>query len=91
MEVYDDLAAGPKIDGSVNLSHDTWRTLSDLSEYSSRLLHLNMSNNQLVSIPESIGYLNLLQTLDVSFNHIEDIDGAMGKCIRLRRLNLSRN
>ena len=91
MEEYDDLAAGPTKDGSLNLSHDTWRIVPDLSEFSSRILHLDMSNNQLVSIPESIGNLILLQTLNVSFNQIEVVDGAIGKCVRLRRLNLSRN
>ena len=91
MEEYDDLAAGPTKDGSLNLSHDTWRIVPDLSEFSNRILHLDMSNNQLVSIPESIGNLILLQTLNVSFNQIEVVDGAIGKCVRLRRLNLSRN
>lgn len=91
MEEYDDLAAGPTDDGSMSLCHDTWKTLPDLAEFSNRLLHLDMSNNQLDSIPESIGNLILLQTLNVSFNQIEDIDGAIGKCIRLRRLNLARN
>ena len=32
-----------------------------------------------------------MQTLDASFNQIESIDGAIGKCIRLRRLSVSRN
>ena len=92
MEEYDDLAAGPNKDGSLNLSHSTWKTLPpELSDFSRRLLHLHMSNNQLTSIPESIGDLILLRTLDVSFNRIEKIDGAIGKCIRLRIFNFAKN
>jgi len=92
MEEYDDLATGPSKDGSLSLSHNTWKTLpSELSDFSMRLLHLEMSNNQLSSIPESIGNLILLQSLDVSLNQIESIDGAIGKCIRLRRLNVTKN
>ena len=93
MEDYDELARGPADDGSIDLSHNTWRTLPpELIEFSeSSLLHLNMSNNQLTSIPESIGNLVLLQTLDVSHNQIESIDAAIGKCIRLRRLNVATN
>mmetsp|Transcript_1475 Transcript_1475/g.2906 ORF Transcript_1475/g.2906 Transcript_1475/m.2906 type:complete len:119 (+) Transcript_1475:779-1135(+) len=92
MEEYDDLAMGPTKDGSINLSHNTWKTLPpELSNFSTTLLHLEMSNNQLTSIPESIGALILLQTLDVSLNQIETIDGAIGKCIRLRRFNVAKN
>ena len=92
MEEYDELARGPNDDGSIDLSHNTWKTLpSELNDFSSSLLHLRMSNNQLMTIPESIGNLVLLQSLDFSFNHIENIDGAIGKCIRLRRLNVSKN
>ena len=92
MEEYDDLASGPTEDGSIDLSHNTWKTLPpELNDFSMRLLHLEMSNNRLTSIPESIGNLVLLQTLDVSFNRIEDIDGGIGKCLRLRRINLEKN
>jgi Leucine-rich repeat (LRR) protein len=92
MEEYDDLAAGPDRDGALNLSHNTWKTLPpELSDFSNRLLHLHMSNNQLTAIPESIGALIMLRTLDVSLNRIENIDGQIGKCIRLRKLNVSKN
>lgn len=91
MEEYDDLAAGPN-NGSLNLSHNTWKTLPpELSDFSSRLLHLHMSNNQPTSFPESIGALILLRTLDVSFNRIENVDSAIGKCIRLRSFNFANN
>ena len=92
MEEYDDLAAGPNKDGSLNLSHNTWKMLPpEISSFSSRLLHLHMSNNQLTSVPKSIGALILLRTLDVSLNRIENIDDAIGKCIRLRHFNFANN
>ena len=92
MEEYDDLASGPDEDGLLNLSHNTWRTLPpELFDFSTRLLHLDMKNNQLSCIPESIGNLILLRTLDLSYNKIESIDGAIGNCIRLRKLDVSKN
>lgn len=92
MEEYDDLQAGPSEDGSLDLSHNTWRSLPpELNDFSATLLHLEMSNNQLTSIPAAIGELTLLRSLNVSFNQIETIDGAIGNCIRLRRLNLAFN
>lgn len=92
MEEYDGLSAGPTDDGSLNLNHNTWKTLpSELINFSNKLIHLHFSNNQLTSIPESIGVLTLLRTLDVSLNRIETIDAAIGKCIRLRRFDFSKN
>jgi len=92
MEEYDDLSAGPTNDGSLNLNHNTWKSLpAELINFSTKLIHLQMSNNQLTSVPESIGALTLLRTLDVSLNRIETIDAAIGKCIRLRRFDFSKN
>ncbi len=91
MEEYDDLTEGP-VEGVLNLSHNTWKTLPpELGDFSKTLLHLEMSNNNLSSIPSSIGNLILLKSLDVSRNQIEIIDGAIGKCIRLRKMNVAAN
>jgi len=91
MEEYDDLSVGPK-DGILNLSHNTWKILPpELNDFSRSLLHLNLSNNLLTKIPESIGNLILLKSLDVSLNQVTKIDGAIGKCLRLRKLNVEKN
>ena len=91
MEQYDDLAAGPDDNGSINLSHNTWREMPpELSEFRG-LLHIDMTNNQLSTIPESIGNLILLRTLNVSLNQIETISSGIGRCIRLRKLNVAKN
>ncbi|KAL7504328.1 hypothetical protein ACHAXN_002000 [Cyclotella atomus] len=92
MEQYDDLSAGPTEDGTLNLNHNTWKVLPpELNDFSMKLLHLEMSNNQLAVVPEAIGNLILLKSLDVSLNRIETIDSAIGRCIRLRKLNVTRN
>ena len=91
MEEYDELSTGPK-DGALNLNHNTWKTLPpELCDFSNTLISLEMKNNQLTSLPESIGSLIMLQRLDVSLNQIESIDGGIGQCVRLRRLNVSKN
>ena len=92
MEEYDDLSAGPTGDGTINLSSMQWKMMpAELMKYSRTLLHLNMSNNQLISITPEIGNLFMLRTLDMSLNQIEQIDPGIGKCIRLQRLNVSKN
>lgn len=91
MEEYDELSTGPE-NGVLNLNHNTWKTLPpELSDFSNTLISLEMKNNQLTSLPESIGSLIMLQSLDVSLNQIESIDGGIGQCVRLRRLNVSKN
>ena len=92
MEEYDDLDKGPTQDGTINLGSMQWKLLpTELMNYSMTLLHLDMSNNQLTSIPSGIGNLVLLKTLDMSLNQLEAIDGGIGKCIRLRHLDVAKN
>ena len=92
MEEYDDVSAGPTEYGALDLSHNTWTIFPpDLNKFSTTLLHLDLKNNNLTQIPESIADLVLLQTLDVSINRIEYIDTNIKKCIRLRSFNVSCN
>lgn len=92
MEEYDDLSAGPDDQGILNLSHNTWKILPpELNDFVHTLLHLQMRNCQLTFVPEQIGNLILLKSLDLSLNKIEKIDKAIGKCIRLRKLNVEKN
>lgn len=92
MEDYDDLANGPNDDGHLDLSHNTWKTLPpEINNFCQTLQSLALANNQLSSIPQSIGNLVLLRSLDVSYNQIDTIDPAIGKCIRLQSLNVSNN
>ena len=91
MEEYDDLSQGPSNDGTLDLSHNTWKSLPpELNDYTRTLLHLDMKNNQLTNI-DSIGNLILLRSLDVSFNQLSNIPESIGKCVRLRRLNVANN
>ena len=91
MEEYDDLSQGPSNDGTLDLSHNTWKSLPpELNDFTQTLLHLDLKNNQLTNI-ESIGNLILLRSLDVSFNQLSKIPESIGKCIRLRRLNVAHN
>ena len=75
MEEYDDLSQGPSNDGTLDLSHNAWKSLPpELNDYTRTLLHLDLKNNQLTNI-DSIGNLILLRTLDVSFNQLSTIPG----------------
>jgi len=95
MEDYDELERGPDKDGSLDLSHNGWRELpSELYDiHGPSVIILNFSHNRL---PQLLGNrlsvdLVLLKELNVSHNAIERIDPALGRCIRLRKLNLSFN
>jgi len=88
MEEYDELSSGPSSDGTLDLSHNTFRTLpSELRDFTTTLLHLDLKNNQLTNI-DSIGNLILLRSLDVSFNQLSTIPESIGKCIRLESPSL---
>ena len=90
MEEYDNLSQGPSNDGTLDLSHNTWKSLPpELNDFTQTLLHLDLKNNQLTNI-ESIGNLILLRSLDVSFNELSSIP-SIGKCIRLKTLNTAHN
>ena len=88
MEEYDNLSQGPSNDGTLDLSHNTWKSLPpELNDFTQTLLHLDLKNNQLTNI-ESIGNLILLRSLDVSFNQLSTITESIGKCIRLESPSL---
>ena len=91
MEEYDNLSQGPSNDGTLDLSHNTFRTLPpELNDFTLTLLHLDLKNNQLTNI-DSIGNLILLRSLDVSFNQLSTIPASIGSCLRLRTVNAAHN
>jgi len=91
MEEYDDLSQGPSNDGTLDLSHNTWKSLPpELNDFTQTLLHLDLKNNQLTNI-DSIGNLILLRSLDVSFNQLSTIPASIGKTLRLRTVNVAQN
>jgi len=62
MEDYDELSAGPDEEGKLCAMHNTWRQLpSDLLRFSDKLMHLNMSYNQITGVSSMIGSFILLE------------------------------
>ena len=62
MEEFDDLVQQPDDDGVLDYSHRAWVTLDDsVWTWSSRLLILNVSYNNMLEIPPEIGNLILLR------------------------------
>lgn len=55
------------------------------------LISLNLSNNEIVKIPESIGRLSKIRELNLSFNNITEIPESIGLLTNLRKLDLSGN
>ena len=89
MEEYDELDRGVQDDGSLNLSHSTWRQIPVEVLSLANLLHLHLKNNQLTDV-RGVDQLVLLQTLDVSFNQLNSLE-CIGRCIRLQKLDVSNN
>ena len=52
--------------------------------------HAN-SNNRLKKLPDALGNLGNLQSLDLSHNNLKDLPAALGQLTRVRTLNLSHN
>ena len=53
------------------------------------MLHLN--NNKLKKIPESIGNLQMLQTLNLSHNSLKDLPDKLSNLSRLKTFDISYN
>lgn len=53
--------------------------------------NLNLSNNQLSVLPESIGNLGALVELDVSSNDLEELPQGIGKLSKLTKVDASYN
>ena len=59
--------------------------------YNVNLQVLNLSNNQLQSLPAEIGNLHNLQKLDLSNNQLQSLAAEIGNLCNLKELNLSNN
>ena len=60
--------------------------LSGVLERLPQLKHLNLSQNQLTSIPESIGKLGQLRSLDLSNNKLTDLPSTLRQLSKLQVL-----
>mmetsp|Transcript_12549 Transcript_12549/g.25040 ORF Transcript_12549/g.25040 Transcript_12549/m.25040 type:complete len:282 (+) Transcript_12549:115-960(+) len=83
------------ISGPTGLIESSYASLKEIPEevftFSQTLMTLKLSHNKLTKIPSQICDFAVLQTLNVSHNNIELIDPNIGKCIRLRHLNVISN
>ncbi|PVZ98071.1 hypothetical protein BB558_005934 [Smittium angustum] len=59
--------------------------------FSSKLLYLDLSFNELSDLPESISVLSNLQELSLKENHFHEIPVSIKYLTQLRKLNLSKN
>jgi len=65
--------------------------LRNLGVTNMNIIILNLHNNNLTSLPESISKLTNLQILDLSENRITELPSSIGKLTKLVNLNLSGN
>ena len=65
--------------------------LSSLPQFGINLKVLNLSRNQLKSLPEHLFNCLQLVELDLSFNRISRLSRSIGKMINLKKLSLSNN
>jgi internalin A len=56
-----------------------------------KLQNLNVSNNQLTNLPESISQLTQLQNLNINDNQLSNLPESIGQLAKLQSLNVSNN
>ena len=78
---------------TLNLSRNNLETsVFDIVTKIPTLCDLKLANNQFThELPESIGRLSLLETLDLSHNKLNSLPASMRELSRLRTLSLSHN
>ncbi|KAL7694026.1 putative mini-chromosome maintenance protein [Plasmopara halstedii] len=82
----------PDENGVLNLQENHWVTLDEIVwTYTDTLLVLNVSDNQLIHLSESIGNLELLRELLVANNRITTLPIQLARCVNLRKLDFRCN
>lgn len=71
--------------GNINLNVDD---VVSLCQHFHELEYLNLSNCDLISIPEQISTLSQIQTLDLSYNHFREFPAGLAKLSGLKYLHL---
>lgn len=92
MEELLDASLLPDANGVLDLVDKHWVTLDEVVwTHAHSLLVLNVSRNQLVSIPPDVGNLVMLRELLAANNRIASLPKEISFCAQLRKLNLHRN
>lgn len=79
-------------DGILELSYRGWERVSPLIfPFARSILHLDLSFNCLVELPDAIGTLCNLQNMNVSCNHLKSIPHSLGRLRRLISLKANGN
>jgi Leucine-rich repeat (LRR) protein len=73
----------------LELSHNSFKEFPVLNCKNIKII--NLSNNQITSIPPEIGNCINLYIFDISSNQLTSIHPEIGNCINLKNLNLSNN
>jgi len=92
MDDLEEELLAPDVNGTLNLSHQTWVRLDEVVwSHGQTLLILNVEVNQLVEIPPAIGNLALLRVLDLRHNKLTQLPEEIGHCTQLLELKLAYN
>lgn len=90
-ELVDDTLV-PDHNGVLDLQDKHWVTLDEVVwTHAHSLLVLNVSRNQLVTLPPDLGNLVLLRELLLANNRIPSLPREIARCVQLRKLDLHRN
>jgi len=90
MEDYEDYE--PDNEGSLELRYLGWSSLEPrVLLFANRLLRLDVSFNQLISLPPEISSLSMLAELDVSCNKLQSLPSELGSLSWLRILKANGN
>jgi len=79
-------------EGQIDLRYRGWKEVNAMTfTFANQLAVLDLSFNQLQTLPDEIGTLMMLKTLNCACNILESIPSAIGRLTRLKWLKLNGN
>lgn len=92
MEDEDELIPEPNNKGVLSLTNRGWTHLDPVIwTFVNRIIYLDLSYNNILELPASIGELQVMRELKISLNKIKELPAEIGRIKRLRKLHCNGN
>ena len=92
MEEFEDLVPTPDDEGRLELTYRAWAEVDEVIWTMGRtLIFLDLAFNSITTIPEELGDLYQLKTLNIACNQIRRLPKTIGKLSKLQELRANGN